>query len=52
VVRLDREKKRVARQYRWGLGNKIANAPRIAPQRPAFAMLPPLALPGPGERLL
>jgi len=37
VVRLDREKKRVARQYRWGLGNKIANARgESLAQRPAF----------------
>src|ERR1700687_1437176 len=47
VVRLDREKKRVARQYRWGLiphwakdpsiGNKLANARgESLAQRPAF----------------
>src|SRR5258708_21215444 len=37
VVRLDREKKRVAGQYRWGLGNKIANARgESLAQRPGF----------------
>jgi len=37
VVRLDGEKRRGARQYRWGLGNKIANARgESLAQRPAF----------------
>ena len=37
VVRANREKKRIARQYRWGLGNKLANARgETVAQRPAF----------------
>ena len=37
VVRADKEKKRVARKYRWGLGNKLANARgETLAQRPAF----------------
>src|SRR5258708_20097882 len=53
VVRLDREKKRVARQYPWGLGNKIANA-RGEPlaQRPAFPdAFPPRPSPPPAPPL-
>jgi len=37
VVRLDGQKKRVARQHRWGLGNKLANARgESLAERPAF----------------
>ena len=37
VVRLDREARRVARPYRWGLGNKLANARgESLAERPAF----------------
>ena len=37
VVRLDGQKKRVARQHRWGLGNKLANARgESLLERPAF----------------
>ena len=37
VVRANREKKRIARQYRWGLGNRLANARgETVAQRPAF----------------
>src|SRR5438876_5788999 len=37
VVRLDGQKKRVARQHRWGRGNKLANARgESLAERPAF----------------
>jgi len=37
VVRLDGQKRRVARQRRWGLGNKLANARgESLAERPAF----------------
>src|SRR2546426_11063389 len=37
VMRLDGQKKRVARQHRWGRGNKLANARgESLAERPAF----------------